>query len=291
MERVNEFVFYELAIKIHQITTLSDSVKYSEVWYSLWQARDALDEIYRQRPLNFTTPVAYRLYQALTAAVPKDWANAVGKLPQQGQPEEEIPVLQVWEIREAAKEFETILRTECEMMDTYFVSKKGTYSTKDLVENAHYQVPEPIRERLPNQTRIDFDQAGKCTAFDVPTAAAFHLLRGTEAVVRIYYERVVPGPKLANPKMRNWGAYIKLLSKYGADTKVTSLLTHLKDVYRNPVLHPEENYTDDSVQVLWGVCISAVVLMENAIKKIDADKGGEGSLLTAGRIQSATASL
>jgi hypothetical protein len=55
--------------------------------------------------------------------------------------------------------------------------------------------------------------------------------------------------------------YIKLLRDHGAEEKVTSLLTHIKDAYRNPVLHPEENYTDEMVQVLFGVCVSAIVMI------------------------------
>lgn len=271
MQRVNEFVFYELALKVHRLTELQDDLKYSEIWMDWSGARDALDEIYRQRPLNFTTPVAYRLYQAITTVVPKDWDDIFAKLSKansQGENEDLVMFSDVLEVREAAKEFETVLRAECQMMDTYFVSKKGAYSTKDLVENAHHQVPEPTRSKLPEQTRTDFDQAGKCLAFDVPTAAAFHLLRGTEAVIRQYYELKVPGDKKAAPKMRNWGAYIRLLENHGAEKKVVSLLKHMKDVYRNPVLHPEENYTDENIQVLFGVCISAVVLINCEINKL-----------------------
>jgi hypothetical protein len=46
------------------------------------------------------------------------------------------------------------------------------------------------------------------------------------------------------------------------------MLTHLKDAYRNPVLHPEENYTDESILVLFGVCISAIVMMIVNIKTL-----------------------
>src|ERR1017187_10324303 len=279
MQRVTEFVFYELAVKIHPLTELSDSLKFSEIWLSWWNAREALDEIYRQRPLNFVTPISLRLYQAITAVVPTKWDDVIAKYPrkiegsEQVEEEAPIPFWQLSEVREAAKEFETVLRTECQAMDTYFVSKKGTYSTQDLVANAHYHVLEPTRSRLPDLTKSDFDQAGKCIAFDVPTAAAFHLLRGTEAVIRDYYELVVPGAKQADPKMRNWGTYLRLLRNHDANAEILALLTLLKNVYRNPVIHPEETYTDERVQVLLGLCISAVVLMEAEIQKLTA-KGG-----------------
>jgi hypothetical protein len=46
----------------------------------------------------------------------------------------------------------------------------------------------------------------------------------------------------------------------------------LKDAYRNPVFHPEEVYTDERVQVLFGICVSAVVVMKSAIAAFN-DKG------------------
>ncbi len=275
MQRVNEFVFYELAIKLHSLAELSDNpIKYSECWYQFWHARVSVDDIYRERPLNFTTQAALRLYKAISAIVPANWDDLMSTYTARTTDPE--PVIGAWlitEVRESAKEFETVLRNECLMMDTYFISKKGAYSTKDLVENAHFHIPQPSRSSLPDQAKLDFDQAGKCMAFDVPTAAAFHLLRATEAVIRKYYDLVVPGPKKANPRMRNWGVYIKLLKDHGGDANVISLIDHMRDVYRNPVTHPEENYTDESIQVLFGLCISAVVMLSRAIA-IEAPKGG-----------------
>lgn len=286
MQRVNEFVFYELAIKIHRLTELPNNagLKYSEIWWDWNESREAVNEIYRQRPLNFTSLSAVRLVNAISAVVPEKWEDMVAKLPltatapvlqtEAEQQEEQLimPYL-IFETREAAKEFETVLRNECQVMDTYFVTKKGTYSTVDLVLNAHFQVPEPSRSRLPQHTKDDFDQAGKCIAFDVPTAAAFHLLRGTEAVIRDYYDLVVPGNKKAKPHMRSWGVYIRLLSNHGAEKNIMDSLTIMKNVYRNPVVHPEETYTDERVQVLFGMCIMAVVLMTGEIHRLTA-KGG-----------------
>ena len=275
MQRVNEFVFYELAIKVHSMVELSsDPLKYSDTWLKFWTARQSINEIYNQRPLNFTTQAALRLYRAITAIVPEDWDELMTTYPAKtADPEPPIGPWLITEVREAAKEFETVLRNECQLMDTYFISKKGVYSTKDLVESAHHQIPESSRNHLSDQSKLDFDQAGKCIALDVPTAAAFHLLRGTEVLVREYYELIVPGPKRASAKMRNWGVYIKLMERNHGDPNLLSLLDHMRDAYRNPVTHPEENYTDERGQVLFGLCVSAVVLLVEAIRVAGA-KGG-----------------
>jgi hypothetical protein len=237
MQRVNEFSFYTLASKIHPLTEVGE-VRISAVWFEWWEGEDAIARVNEIASTATTTP------------------------------EQPLATWQTHQIREAAQQFETVLAAECSVIDTYFVSKKGTHSTADLIEHAHRQIPESIRVKLTDQTKLDFDQAGKCIAFDVPTAAAFHLLRGTEAVIRQYYEQLVPGPKKAPARARNWGVYIKLLGDHGAEEKVTSLLTHIKDAYRNPVLHPEENYTDEMVQVLFGVCVSAIVMIVDELNKL-----------------------
>lgn len=224
MQRVNEFDLYELGKKIHPLTIQpDDQAKFSRMWYPWWEAREALDTILLLRPLSVAASAASRLRNLITNHVPEKLEELASLLPADSSTEEPMLVWQTTQITEAAKEFETILAAECQVLDTYFISKKGTHSTKDLVENAHHQIPEPTRSLVPESTRNDFDQAGKCIAFDVPTAAAFHLLRGTEAIVREYYHLQLPASKAANPKMRNWGAYISTLKKYGADEKVTTL--------------------------------------------------------------------
>jgi hypothetical protein len=269
MQRVNEFSFYELASKIHPLTEVED-IDLRNVWFEWWHARAALDAIFTQRPLNVCTTAGAKLWREITNYIPEKWEDAISLAlpPTANATPDSSKELADWQtsgIREAAKEFETILAAECQVLDTYYISKKGVYSTADLVDHAHYHIPPTTRQEIPEQTKNDFDQAGKCIAFDLPTAGAFHLLRGTEAVLREYYDLGVPGPKKAPPKMRNWGVYIKLLSEHKAEPKVTSLLTHIKDAYRNPVLHPEENYTDERAQVLFGVCISAIVMMMEQI--------------------------
>lgn len=273
MQRVNEFSFYELAELIHPLVSIQGPVKLSMVWLDWWNARNAINSIFSLRPLSVSVQAAANLLEAITAVVPEKWEDLRSVMPADNATEDAVPVWRINAIEQAARNFETILAAECQVLDTYFVSKKGAYSTADLVEHAHFQIPANVRGSLPQQTKADLDQAGKCIAFDLPTAAAFHLLRGTEAVLREYYDRVVPGTKKAPTKMRNWGVYIKLLKDHNAENKITSLLDHLRDAYRNPVLHPEENYTDERAQVLFGVCVSAIVMMSEEIVALDA-KGG-----------------
>jgi hypothetical protein len=249
------------------LTELSGQKSYNEIVWILSSARDALNGIFTYRPLHFSAGAASALYKLLVNIVPEDFGDMVAKIDQ------ENPVMvSYWEIsqiKQATDAFATALKTECAVMDAYYVVKKGAFSTKDLVENAHCHIPLPSRNSIPRVTKDDFDQAGKCLAFDVYTAAAFHLLRGTEAVLREYYQLVVPGPKRAGTKMRNWGVYIKLLRDYGGAPKIIQVVDHLRDAYRNPVTHPEEQFTEESVLILFGLCVSAVALLQSEINNLN----------------------
>ena len=123
-----------------------------------------------------------------------------------------------------------------------------------------------MRTQIPNEAMDDIKQAGRCIAFDIPTAAAFHIIRATETVILQYYNKL--GGKSIKPKMRNWGAYINALRSCKADQRITGFLDHIREEYRNPVLHPETMVESEQVQVFLGVCVSAIIQMIQAIKAI-----------------------
>ena len=58
--------------------------------------------------------------------------------------------------------------------------------------------------------------------------------------------------------MRNWSAYIKTLRECGADEKVVLILDQIKDLHRNPIIHPEQRLTNDEALSLIGIMDSAV---------------------------------
>jgi hypothetical protein len=272
VQRVDEFIFYDLSIKVHSLTGLEEKeTPYNDLVWVLSNARDGLSEIFKSRPLHFSAQSAIDLFNRISSIIPQDFNEMVGKIDPEGS--EKISWWEVERIKRDAENFERALRTECSVMDAYYVVKKGAFSTKDLVENAHFQIPMPSRSLVPQITRDDFDQAGKCLAFDVYTAAAFHLLRGTEAVVREYYELVVPGPKKAPPKMRNWGTYVRLLRNHGGKPTIISIIDHLRDAYRNPVLHPTDFYDEERVLALFGLCVSAVILLQSEISQLKNQSG------------------
>jgi hypothetical protein len=100
----------------------------------------------------------------------------------------------------------------------------------------------------------DLEQATRCIAFELFTAAGFHLHRANEAVLRRYWDAVTNGA--TRPASRNMRDYLNELNKLKAgDAKVKATLKDLKDLHRNPLIHPEQTLenVDDAIALMNGV--------------------------------------
>ena len=52
-----------------------------------------------------------------------------------------------------------------------------------------------IFKKLSTKAQYDIRECCKCIAFDLPTSAAFHILRAAEEVLRKYYSKIYPKDK------------------------------------------------------------------------------------------------
>jgi hypothetical protein len=266
MKKVDVFQFYTLATILKPLQTLQQDAPLKDAYYQLYHAKIWLEGLAEDKmvPLVVSRASIWKLLNAINAIVEPPLHHL-----QQTEPpkavdmEKKLEFMECYEVRNAVNNFETVFSAELQTLATYFVSKKLAYSTSDLIESAEHLFPEQIIKMLPKQCLADMKQAGKCIAFETPTAAAFHILRGVESVIRRYYAVVVGHAPKA--KLRNWGAYIDNLDKAGADPKITSFLDHLREQYRNPILHPEEMLSIDDAVVLLGAAVSVIVQMMDAI--------------------------
>jgi hypothetical protein len=110
---------------------------------------------------------------------------------------------------------------------------------------------------LQEPTKLDIRQAGRCLAFELPTAAGFHIMRATESILRDYYVAHV-GKK---PKTRNWGKYIADLKTSSANPKTVAVLDQIRTLHRNPTIHPEVVLSGSEAQTLFGIAQSAITAM------------------------------
>jgi hypothetical protein len=168
------------------------------------------------------------------------------------------------------QQFEAAFRFEAERSSVFSVNPKGIYDTRLLIESPETRFPKKTRNLLPTQTLYDFREAGKCLAFECPTAAAFHTLRGTEALMIKYYETLAGHPW--DLRQRDWNAYITQLRTLRAPDMITQRLDEIRRFERNPILHPENNVELERALPLFEMVGGVVVLMVEEIEKIEAAK-------------------
>jgi hypothetical protein len=263
MQRINDFEFYKLAVAVHPIMQLDGNQKIKDCWYDLFRAKVALEAFLTTEiiPLVIVKPSALVLFNALKVVVEK-------KRPDAAHPtlsDQTLDSADLYPLRTAVREFETVLSAELQSAATYFVSRKLAYETRVLMEEAERILPTSIVSELEDSVIEELRQAGRCIVFDAPTAAAFHIIRATEDVIRKYYAHVIG--TIPQVKARNWGSYInKLQTVPNANHGVIAILDHVRETYRNPILHPEVTISEDQAQIILGICISAISQMVLVIK-------------------------
>jgi hypothetical protein len=164
-------------------------------------------------------------------------------------------------IRQRARSFEEALENALREDNggIFAVTRKGLYDTSGLIDHAEMALPERLSAGLSDMVLNDIQQGGRCLAFETPTAAGFHLLRAVEGLIKAYYEKLTGGPWPHDK--RDWGIYIREIAAAGAPAKITSALTQMKDNYRNPLMHPQDNLNREEALGLFGVVVSLVTLI------------------------------
>lgn len=140
----------------------------------------------------------------------------------------------------------------------FYVAPKGIYDTRMLISKAA-SVYAAYADRLPQEAIDDTNESGRCLAFNLPTAAGFHMARATETVLRKYL--VAWNCEVDEKSTRNWGAYVRMLRGARAPEKIVNGLDQLRNLHRNPLLHPEDVLTLPMAMQLQAMCQSLIQVM------------------------------
>jgi hypothetical protein len=167
------------------------------------------------------------------------------------------------ELNRLMTEIRTTLEAELEGFEAFVITPKRL-DVKRLLTDAGSLLAPGVYDKLPPIAQFDLSEAGKCTAFERPTAAAFHLLRATERVLVAFYEVLARHNRVS----RMWGPMVIDLRKRKNAKKHEVLLNNLDNIrksFRNPTQHPELTYDIHETQDLWGLCIEAIGRMAKAL--------------------------
>jgi hypothetical protein len=164
-----------------------------------------------------------------------------------------LQAFDVYMITSQLSTFEAVLGAELALLSLYVVTQKAGFDTSILVENGAACFPQEVWSKAPEAVP-DLHQGTKCIAFELPTAAGFHLHRANESVLRRYWDAVTNNAP--RPASRNMGDYLKEMNDRGVgDPKVKAALKDLKDLHRNPLIHPEHSLesVDDAIGLMNGI--------------------------------------
>lgn len=181
------------------------------------------------------------------------------------EPDHTLTAEEAARLRNIVGDIQEVLSAELEGKVVFVVTDKRIDVKKLLSDMPALMAPDVFRS-LPEIAQKDFTEAGRCIPFEFPTAAAFHLLRGTEAVLRHFYCSIVKRGRVNNLL---WGPMVDHLRRRRRRLPVPLLdnLNNIRRSFRNPTQHPDKTYDIEEVQDLFGLCVDVVNRMTALLPK------------------------
>lgn len=139
-----------------------------------------------------------------------------------------------------------------------YVLPSRRFNTEYLLSSPEKLLKGGSFTKLEEIAKLDFASSCRCILFGEATAAAFHILRATESVLKSYYFHHRRQKRLPKPM---WGPMLDQLRAKTRNRPSEPLLASLdliRSAYRNPTQHPEAIYEIDSAQDLFGVCLDVI---------------------------------
>lgn len=162
----------------------------------------------------------------------------------------------VHELSQSLLALRDTLYAEASGLVAYVVVDKRVDVNK-LLNNMSALLAPNVFDALTNVAKHDMTEAGKCIAFNRPTAAAFHVLRATESILRDFYKTEVKRNRI---KSEMWGEIVADLRrrKKGPQKALLDNLDNIRSNFRNPTQHPEKVYDIEECQDLLSLCIDVI---------------------------------
>lgn len=161
-----------------------------------------------------------------------------------------------YSIRAQLDGFRHVLTAECRNSETYFIEKKVGFDIPTLLHSAEENLHQSIRPHVPAAAQRELREAGRCLALECYTACGFHTLRALEVVMGAYFKTFSKSEK----EFRSWHDYVEALEKLAKEAtesnakypsaKVAAMLDRMRQLHRNPLMHPEDNLDEMGADML-----------------------------------------
>lgn len=247
MFRLSGDFIYTLAGQLRPLSLLGENTTQLDAFVAINESVNALESLLTGNPLGLRASWSKGNELINTAKkVAADILNDADNI------HEPLPLQSLTLLKAAFTTFEVTLKAELSVANLYALTNKGAYDTSTLAEFGLEAFPASLASKVPGAA-ADARQAARCIAFDLPTAAAFHMHRAHEAVVHAYFRAIAPDE--TTPEKQPLSVWLKVLEKAGAPEKILSALRDINNFHRNPVLHPQDSLEDsgDALALLGSV--------------------------------------
>lgn len=260
MQKLDPAFLFEIGDSVRAIKRVNASIEALDAYFALSGGKNAVTvATYQSVYAAFFHNPLWQATSGLVGCIDKLLAH----ITPEGQDLRQITQWQAIELQNLYSKFETIFISELQSLAVYMVTRKGGFDVDCMVDAGKVFFSDALVAKVPDAI-FDVEQAMRCIAFEVPTAAGFHLHRAHESVLRIYWDSVTNGKK--RPKENNMGVYIRELDAADAGRKsVRDHLRSIKDFHRNPLMHPEEslNTIDEAIDLMAAIrCSIGYMLAE-----------------------------
>lgn len=247
MRRFNLFSFYDLGACVAPLR-LVGSLDKDLARDVLYAAKRRVSPIYSEEKF-----ASLKIASKAMIEIDLDIDEALKELDKRGGVAEE----DCQRLTKNVANFEAVLKAESPNEYTYVIDQLRGYSMPILVDRAELNFSPQTINAIGKEVAEDISQAGRCLAFELPTAAGIHMMRAFEKVFRRFYNASM-GKDSGTTDIYK---LIKDLRDHSTvDPKILNVLDQIRDLHRNPLAHEVFLDTDEVVD-LFHIAESAITAM------------------------------
>lgn len=281
MKRLNVVTFFELGVELGRLRQLIDAaeVKVNDAFFTLTSVSRVLDNyIDEEGAFSLSKEEATKLRWVVNKVFEDEFFDIHGekKVFKSGLDfNSTLTPFALVSIRPPLDEFVHVFSAEGRGCETYFIeARKLGYDISTLMRGADERVHETVRSIVPEQARREMRAAGRCLALESYTASGFHALRAMEVVIAEYYKAVSQKDK----EFKSWNDYIQALDELEREReatsakfpsrKVVSMLDRIRQLDRNPLMHPRESLDEMGADTLFSLAVTTITEMAKDLREM-----------------------
>jgi hypothetical protein len=248
VKRVNVFDAFDLGAKLATLSGVlgRPPLVAEQLYWSLVNAEALLNRMLRERAFQGSLQEARHLRNLIIEALFVHFLRDIGEGKTEFRPDLNwkgtVDDRSFPQLRSVLNGFWHVFQADCRGQETHIVENMPGLNVSDLLNRARVRINEAVLPLVPEAALVEMDWAGRCWAFRCFTATGFHALRAIELVID-HYLRARSGKE---ESYSSWYDYVSALAKIEpptedgkrATSKVGARVRDLKDLDRNPLMHP-----------------------------------------------------